>query len=288
MLHRVAQGLSFPESPYYSTRDGCLYLVEWTGNRILSFRHGQLVSLFATAPGSGPSGLGQDAEGHLWATLYDSRQLACYHLSGKLLQVVEACKGRAFRGPCDLVTSPDGRLYFTDSGDFEEDWTSGRPAGWVYFRDHGGKFFAVDHDLCFPNGITLSPDGWRLYVAEHRRNRILQYDLGQDGLPVNRRIFFELDDDCLLEQEAAFELGPDGLCVDGSGNLWAAHYGGGKVLQISAQGELLHAYHMPSGRKPSNVAFHREERAMYITEAESGSLFRLDPAESDVKDPAEA
>ena len=80
---------------------------------------------------------------------------------------------------------------------------------------------------------SLPPDEKRLHVNEHRLNRTLEYILDKDHRSSQRKVLFTFDQDCLLEAEFAFELGPDGLCVDPVGDLWAAHYGGGKLVQMS-------------------------------------------------------
>lgn len=270
----LAQGLDFPESPYWSEKDGCLYFVEWQGNRLLRWKDDRLESVFATPPGSGPSGLGQDADGNFWLTLYDAGEVACYSPAGRRISSIDGYQGQRFRGACDLVMDPGGGLYFTDSGDFEEDWRSGRPLGSVYALGAAGALTRLAGNLCFPNGIALSPDRQTLYVAEHRQNRVRRYALGA-GSVGEGDVFFRLDDACLLEPEAAFELGPDGMCVDAAGKLWVAHYGGGKLLCFDTQGNLVRTVRLAQGRRPTNVVYRADARCLYITEAEWGRLYRL-------------
>ncbi len=275
MIQLIAEGLSFPESPCWSDRDNRLYFVEWTGDRIWTVREGKAQLLFNTEPGGGPSGLCQDKDGNFWVCLYSNRKLVQYSPEGILLQAFATFREKSFRGPNDITMDSSGEIYFTDGGDYEEDWVSGRPAGALYHLDPGRTLHRLDQGLCFPNGIAASPDGKILYVAEHRKNRVLKYHLATGSQVSHKEVFFILDDQCLLEPDLAYELGPDGMGTDDAGNLWVAHYGGGKVVQINDQGTLLKTIHIPRGRKPTNVKVIPTKGMLYITEAEYGLLYAI-------------
>lgn len=271
----VAEGLGFPEGPVWSERDQRLYFTDWQGNRVLSCDGWRVEHVFSPEPGGGPSGLGFSPDGNFWLSLYDARKLALYSPQGEALFEITNYNGQPFRGVCDLAVDSRGGVYFTDSGDFEEDWRSGRPAGSVYHLDPSGELQCVDRGLCFPNGIAIDPDRERLYVNEHRLNRTVMYDLPAGVRFGPRRVFFDYDNENLLEPETTFELGPDGACLDGEGCLWAAHYGGGKLVQVDPDGRLLSCVRLPRGRKPTNLAYCPTERVLYVTEAEFGLLFQI-------------
>jgi gluconolactonase len=273
----LLEGLSYPEGPLWSVRDGCLYFVEWSGDRVWALRGDRAEVLWATAPGDGPCGLAQDDDGALWACLYSACQLIRWSATGELLTVLDGGEGRQFTGPNDLVVDERGGVYLTDSGNFDDDWGSGRPAGWVYHVRPDGCVRRVAGGLCFPNGIALSPDGRWLIVAEHRRNRLLRY--GVPGEPntelLGPETWLELDDDCLLPGELTHELGPDGMCWDDRGVLWVAHHGGGKLIGVDASGRVAARVPLPRGTRPTNVAFDPAGRALYVTECELGLLYRM-------------
>jgi gluconolactonase len=276
MFQVIAENLDFPEGALWSARDGCLYLVEWLGDRVRALRGGRLETLFATPPGAGPSGLGQDLAGNFWVCLYTGLQLAQFSPAGEVLRTVKDFQGVPFKGPNDLVMDAEGGVYFTDGGNFTDDWASGRPAGAVYHLTARGDLRLVDRNICYPNGMALSLDGQYLLVNEHRQNRTLKYRVQADGTCVAEGVFHTFDDTCLLEPEAAFELGPDGMGLDQAGRLWVAHYGGGKVVGLNPDGQVVRTLHLPEGRKPTNVAYHPGEKALYITEAELGLLYRAE------------
>lgn len=276
MITVLLEGLDFPESPIWSEQDGCLYFVEWLGNRLCAWREGpgQTVLEF-DAPG-GPSGLAQDDEGNFWVCLYDAPALAKFNKNGKKLAWIDHWGRHPFKGVCDLAMDTHGGVYFSDSGDFEEDWITGRPAGAIYYLAQNGTLIQVDQDIRFPNGLTLSPQGDFLYVNEHRANRVLRYKVGEDGTLFEQQVFFEMDDECLLEPSQSFELGPDGCCVDEAGNLYLAHYGGGKLVKVKPDGTKANQIRLPRGRKPSNCTFQPQQNAFYVTETELGMLYRVE------------
>lgn len=272
----VLENLEFPESPVCSVRDGCLYLVEWLGDRVTRVRAGQAEPLFGLGEGSGPSGLCQVNDGSFWVCQYSGRELVHYNPSGERLETVRHFNGVPFRGTCDLVADRNGGIYFSDSGDFEEDWRSGRAVGAIYRLGGEGGLIQLDRDLCYPNGMGLSPNEETLYVNEHRSNRTLAYSLGPDGRITEKGIFHSYDSECKLAQEDCFQLGPDGLCVAENGEVWVAHYGGGKVIRLDPMGEVLEFVHLPLGCKPTSAVFSSAEQALYITEAECGLLYRYE------------
>ena len=271
----VVDGLNFPEAPYWSTLDNRLYFLEWGGDTIWTMQDGQAELLLELEPGDGPSGIFQDEAGNLWVTLYSSLKVVQMTPAGEILQTFDSFNGEPFRGPNDLVIDANGGLYFTDSGNFEEDWTEGRAVGAVYYITPEGELMQVDSELVYPNGIFLSLDGQTLYVDEHRQNRILSYSVNPDGTLSDPEVFFEPDDAYLGDAEFSYELGTDGMWRDSQGNLWVAHYGGGKVMVISPEGQLLKLITLPLGIYPTNTTLSPDETTLYVTESGNGLLYQI-------------
>jgi gluconolactonase len=271
----VAEGLEFPEGPFWSSRDNCVYFVECSRDTVCTFQDGKVRIILQFQPGDEPSGLWQDQDGNLWLCMYSSRRLLQLSPSGEILQTIDNHNGERFKGPNDLVIDSRGGIYFTDSGNSKDDWITGRPAGAVYHLTPEGKLLQADSKLCFPNGIAISLDGKSLIVSEHRKNRVLTYSIKRDGILTGRKVLFRLDNECLLDESLRYQLGPDGMCLDNHGNFWVAHYGGGKVVALSPEGKLLGKVYLPRGRQPTNLAFHVDKNALYITEGELGLLYRV-------------
>jgi gluconolactonase len=210
----------------------------------------------------------------------DASHHAVLHLSaeGKMLEpAAKECNGQPLRGPNDLtLDTPNGGFYFSDPGGSSRD----KPIGTAHYVDASGKTHLLDSGLAFPNGIVLTPDGKRLYLAESQHNRVLVYDVQSPGKLGPRRVFANLP----AKDEAAGQVDdqPDGMCLDAEGNLYVAHYGMRQVQVLSPEGKLLARY--PGGNlTTSNVAFGGPQmNQLYVTgalgtQADSpGGLFRLD------------
>jgi len=90
-----------------------------------------------------------------------------------------------------------------------------------------GETSIAARDLWFPNGTVITPDGSTLIVAETRAKRLTAFDIGEDGILSNRRIFAETDN-----------MYPDGICLDKEGAVWVADPQNKEVIRIKAGGEI--------------------------------------------------
>ena len=148
-----------------------------------------------------------------------------------------------------------------------------------------GSLFRLDSDLSLhriienvtiPNGMGWSIDGKTMYFVDSPTLAIFKFKYNRaTGDITDRTIFYRVDEEGV----------PDGLAVDVQGCVWVAICGGGKVLKISAQGELLGEVLLPT-RMISCPAFIGEH--LFITSAEEeepekypesveygGSLFKV-------------
>lgn len=201
-----------------------------------------------TLSGGGIRRLDQTGESVLWASttcpngqvihpdgshwVCDSRRAAIVRFTpdgtaaGEVLR--GRCAGEVVHCPNDLLIDSAQNLYFTDSI---------REAGKVFFVGADGHQRVVATGIDYANGLALSPDETRLYVAESYRNRIRVLDLAEPGVGrTNLAVFATLP-----VNPSGHPLGnlPDGLAVDHRGNLWVAHYGLGVVQVLGTQGQRL-------------------------------------------------
>lgn len=141
------------------------------------------------------------------------------------------CAGEVVHCPNDLAFDSSRNLYFTDSI---------REQGKVFFVGTDGRERVVATGIEYANGLALSPDETRLYVAESYQNRILALDLSQPGVSRKPPTVFAP----LPVHPSGHPLGnlPDGLAVDHRGRLWVAHYGMGAVHVLTPGGEILASF----------------------------------------------
>ena len=250
--------------------------------------HGKSISRFTLdgkheiwAETGGPNGHRILADGtHL---VCDRSHKAVLRLSenGKRLSAAAgAFEGKRLMGPNDLALDPaNNGFYFTDP----ETSDLNNRIGAVYYvdkTDGTGTVRRVDAGLAYPNGVVLTPDGRRLYVAETLTNQVHVYDVGGPGEVGVRRLFAELPKaDPALGQTNNF---PDGMCLDAAGNLYVAHFGMRRVQVLDPEGRLI-ASHESGNLTTSNVAFGGPALdQLFVTGAlgglgeSEGAVFRLD------------
>lgn len=178
--------------------------------------------------------------------------------SGVIEDVITHYQGTRINGPNDLSFAANGDLYFTDP------WTSSarNPIAAVYhYKWDLQELTLVDDGMAFTNGIVVKDD--LLYVAETFPRAVWVYDVGREGFRNGRRLFCRLPDiknppmlPMAVRESLGVDyvVGPDGMALDGEGNLWVTHYGGNAVLIYDRSGQLIEMLPTP-GAKPTNVCF---------------------------------
>ncbi|EEA20498.1 hypothetical protein EYB25_008001 [Talaromyces marneffei] len=250
---------SFLEGPCFDSA-GNIYVVDIPFGRIFRIAPDKTWSLFAEYDGW-PNGLKITSDGRILVA--DHRQgLVEITDSGKALVLVSGYRGERFRGLNDLTIGPNGWIYFTDQGQ------SGlqEPGGYVYRYHLNSKILErVLSNIPSPNGLVLSIDTTRLFVAVTRANAIWRVPFVLDGGVSKVGVFLNLSGGG----------GPDGLAVDAEGGLIVAQPGLG-VLRFDAAGVLTHFVQLPRNSAPSNIAFDPHERhRMVITDSANGIIYEV-------------
>lgn len=275
----IIDKIPFPEAPLFVNDK--LHWVEYISNRLMRL-DGDTRTVLHEQEGCGHNGLALSPKRQLVVICYESNEILYLDLDGKVVERIDSdMNGEPFNHPNDIVFTDEGGAYITTSGPFVAE--AKEIVGGVYFRAPGvAGFFEVADDVHFGNGIAVINDGNTLLVAEHNANRILRFDIADDGTLSNRQLFARMTDLLPGPAQPSIWLGPDGMKLDSQGNIFVAHYMGGQVVKISQEGKFLGRFEIP-GIAVTNMTFYPDDSSMYVTAVEDatgppyhGSIWKLD------------
>jgi len=293
--HCLATGLAFPESPVILA-DGSVVVSEMAAGRIARVQANGVVETVANT-GGGPNGVGLLPDGRLvvcqnggsrfglapWPYDFDG-SVPVFRPTGPpevpvtpALQIVDSGGGvstlttefRTRSGkvlplvrPSDICVDRYGGFYVTDGGTVQG--RSRMMTGLLYGTVDGGLREIV-YPLEMPNGLSLSPDGSLLYVAETRTRRIWEFELDGPGVVRRARGL------TTVPSGGALNIGgADGVCVDSVGRILVATLGTGGVTVFSPSGELVGA--IPADDPMTTNAAVTAGGMLFMTLASSGRL----------------
>ena len=263
-LATLASGLGFTEGPVWDPK-GFLYVSDEELNKIfriyLDGRREELISL------GDPDGNTYDNQQQLLDCASYLRAIIRVSPDGEIQVLADKFEGKRFNSPNDVVTGPDGAIYFTDPTlDLPKDQKKELPYQGVYRLDSSGRVTLLTSELSQPNGLAFSSDGTRLYVDDSEKRNIRVYDFRPGGTLANGRIFGE-------EPGSKGEGVPDGMKVDLAGNLFVTGPGG--IWVWDSAGRHLGTILLPE--QPANLAWGDADLGtLYITA--TTSVYRLKTA----------
>lgn len=294
-LRVLAEGLRFPEGPV-ALADGSVVLVEIAAGRISRVADDGATSVVAE-PGGGPNGLAAAPDGSLLvcnnggcfafqdlgefvipnspppASYWGHGALQSLDLTtGEVATLVEDHEGTPLVAPNDLVLDADGYVWFTDHGvrdAHQPDAAS--PTGVYRCRPDGSELRRVV-SVDGPNGIGLSPDGDRLYVALTYHGQLLAWDVTGPG---------EVDDSGDGPGGATVLGDPDqalfdSLAVDGDGWVCVGTLGTtGGITSYAPDGSAVEFTPLPDPLV-TNICFGIDGRTAYATLSGTGKLVAFD------------
>ena len=291
-VRELARGLRFPEGPVVMD-DGSIVVVEIARGTLT--RVGTDGSVSVVAEGlPGPNGAALAPDGSLlvcdngarfdWLDIMGLTVPAPLTsagwtggslrrvdpVSGEVTSLVTECDGRPLLAPNDLVLDGYGGVWFTDHGHIRERTTD--RTGVFYAALDGSSIREVIHPLDSPNGIGLSPDGTRLYVAETHHGRLLAWDVvapgevaSTEGLNTGADVLAHPGGGRLFDSLAVH---PDGTVVVGTlgdGGLTVVAPDGSSVTHVALPDPLV-----------TNVCFSADGATAYVTLSGTGVLGALD------------
>lgn len=275
VIEQLADGFVWSEGPVWVKDGDYLVFSDVPANTIYRWSEAEGASVFLKPSGydgpptkifrePGSNGLALGADGALLVCDHGNRSISRVDLkTRKKTILLDRYQGKRFSSPNDLAVAKSGAIYFTDPP-YGLEGLNASPAkemafNGVYLRRPDGSVAVVDDKLTFPNGLALTPDEKRLYVAvsDPEGPVIMAYDLGPDGLPTKTSVFF----DAMALLKAGGPGLPDGMCLDTEGRLYATGPGG--VLVIMPSGELIGV--IETGRPVANCAFGEDGHTLFLT-----------------------
>lgn len=257
---KVASGEGFIEGLNVD-KNGDIWLVSPVTNALLKVEDGKAVQV-GEDYGS-PNGAKFHNDGRLFVADQTGELYAFDPETGERKTIADTFEGEPLRALNDLVFDAAGGLYVTEPD--RSNVTD--PSGRVFYLPPGGEELELfaDH-LAYPNGIAVSADGQRVYIAEFDKNRIISVPAADaEDSPETPFVF------------ARFEggIGPDGLAVDEEGNLYVAHFQAGRVSIVDRNGFHYGSIPLPdsAGTFVTNLAFH--DGYLYVTESSNNELWRI-------------
>lgn len=200
-------------------------------------------------PSGQSNGLAVDPQGRLIRCEHGTRQVTRAEHDGTLSVLADTYDGKRFNSPNDAVVRADGTIFFTDPpyglGDREPEMGFNG----VFAIRPDGEVVLLAADFNRPNGIGLSPDATTLYVADTAEGHVRVFDVSDGPTLENGRVLCELPT-------------PDGMALDGDGNLWVTSLRG--VVVFAPDGQEVRTLTFP--QIPANCAFGGENfRTLYAT-----------------------
>jgi len=288
-MREIASGLRFPEGPV-AMADGSVLVVEIARGTLTRVQPDGRAEVVAET-GGGPNGAAIGPDGAVWicnnggfewhdlgGILMPGEQPASYAggsiqrvdlASGRVETVYTECGGHPLRGPNDLVFDGAGGFWFTDHGKIR---ARERDRGGVYWaRADGSEIREVVYPLDAPNGIGLSPDGRRLYVAETYTGRLWAFDVTGPGAVATGVGLGMPGGAILLSGLPGFQLF-DSLAVEAGGNVCVATLATGAITVFAPDGAIVEQV-ATGDPLTTNVCFGGPERRMgYVTCSGTGRL----------------
>lgn len=193
--------------------------------------------------------------------------------TGRVETVYEACGGHRLRGPNDLVFDGQGGFWFSDHGKVRE---RDRDRGGLYWaRADGREIREVVYPLDAPNGVGLSPDGRRLYVAETYTGRLWAFEVSAPGEVVTGPALGMPGGATLVAGLPGMQLF-DSLALEAGGNVCVATLAAGAVSVFAPDGTLVEQV-ATGDPLTTNVCFGGvDRRTAYVTLSGTGRLVAYD------------
>jgi gluconolactonase len=253
-LEKLAGDFLFTEGPTCDT-NGNVFFTDQPNNRILEWSVDGKLSTFLQ-PAGRANGMYFDWKGSLIACCDEHNELWSIAPDKTATVLAKDFQGKYLNGPNDVWVAPNGAMYITDPF-YKRSWwdhnTMALTNEEVFYLSPGRKNLTrVTDDLKQPNGITGTPDGKTLFVADIRAGQTWRYDILPDGSLTNKMLF------CAK--------GSDGMTIDEEGDIYLCGRG---VTVFDKTGKQIEHIDV---QEPwtANVSFGgKDHKTLFITASKS-------------------
>ncbi len=195
----------------------------------------------------GANGLFFDKKGNLLVCEGGNRRLVSINSKGKVVVLASEYEGKRLNSPNDLWIDPKGGVYFSDPRYGQRNGLEQDGEHVYYLSPDRKKLIRAISDMVRPNGLVGTPDGKRLYVADHGADKTYVYGVNADGTLSNKKLFAS--------------SGSDGMTLDSEGNVYLTT---DAVAVYNSTGKKVETIVVPE--RPSNVCFGgKDTHALFIT-----------------------
>ena len=165
-----------------------------------------------------------DRQGRVVICEQVARRVVRYEADGSITVLADRFEGKRLNRSNDVVLHPDGSVYFTDpdkKGLPGEEKELGYAA--IFRLGANRELTLLASDMNHPNGLAFSRDHTTLYVSNRRPDPHLHaYDVSPGGELTRSRVVCEMPYGPAGEVDGV----PDGLKLDGDGNIYSTGPGG--------------------------------------------------------------
>ena len=266
-FERLATGFIFTEGPLWHRREKYLLFSDMPGDHLRRWSAKDGVATFRK-PCNKSNGLAWDLQARLITCEHASSQLTRTEADGRLTVLASHHGGKELNSPNDVVVKNDGAIYFTDP-------IYGRKPHYGLPRDaqlafrgiyrlspDGKALTLLADDFGQPNGLCFSADEKVLLVSDTDHQHIRAFDVRADGTLSGGGVWARTTG----EGPGA----PDGLKMDGAGNVYSCGPGGIHVFAPDAT--CLGVIEVPE--YTANFCWGDDDfRSLFITA--STSLYRI-------------
>ena len=267
----IAEGYVWTEGPVWVPKEQCLLFSDVPENINYKWTEKEGAVPFLKPSGytkdslklQGSNGLFLDNSGDLILCQTGDRAVAKYlgnykNPKSEFQVIASHFNRKRFNAPNDLTIDKKGNIYFTDPNFGLPEGAKEIPFQGVYKIDNKGEIILLTDKWNAPNGIGISPDNKKLYIANSEPALFISYDLSEEGKLSNEKIILDMRP--ALAKSISKQL-PDGMAIKKDGTIFVTGPDG--IFVIDKNGKHLGT--IKTDKLTSNCAFNEDESVLYVS-----------------------